>query len=338
MKDTVSVIIPTFNESIFIEKSLTSFTNQDCRDYNIEILVVDGGSTDTTLEIVRKLQKEDKRIQILHNQKRKTPFAFNIGIEHSKGNYILIAGAHSLYPQNYIYTCLKELKAKKAVGCSGKTITNAANSSSMARLSAWVTGHSFGTSPSSFRNMKEGYANTLPRAVYNKQAVIDAGLYNEELTRNQDNDLNQRLTKNGGQLYYTWKTSSIYYAKANISSLMKFAYTNGSWNVLTFFKNPSSMKTHHFIPLFFVLSLLLLTTASILTKTNFPLNLMLLGIGLHLALGFYFSIKIYFLEKTFIVFYLPLVFLSFHLYYGSGSLVTFARKIIFKTQMNKQLN
>lgn len=83
----VSVIIPTYNRAHLIERAIQSVLNQSYQ--NFEIIVVDDGSTDNTKEVVKKLQKKDRRIKyIQHNNKRGGSAARNTGIREAKGKYI----------------------------------------------------------------------------------------------------------------------------------------------------------------------------------------------------------------------------------------------------------
>jgi glycosyltransferase involved in cell wall biosynthesis len=326
----VTVILPTLNESKYIRNTIESFLCQEGESVNfsIEILVVDGGSTDGTKKIVKSIVAIDKRVRCVDNPKRKTPYALNIGITQARGELVLVAGAHSYYASDYVKICLHELDKNKVAGCSGKTVTEAANSSVSACLSAWVVGHRFGTSPNSFRNMKEGYANTLPRAIYRKDALIDVGMYDETLFRNQDNDLNQRLIAGNYKLFYTWKTHSIYYAKDSVLSLLKFSFNNGRWAILTLRKNRQSMYLHHFIPLLFVTVLIVLFSFGLAGKI-LGFNLALFILAVHMSLGLYFSLFLYRVEKNVLVLFLPPIFLLFHLSYGLGSLSSIFKLIFY---------
>src|SRR5262249_47893376 len=116
----ISVVMPVFNEGPFIEETLRSVQGQETRGFDLEILVIDGMSHDGTREKIAALADDDPRIKLLHNSLRHTPAAFNIGLRAASGEYVCIMGAHASYDSNYISTCLQELLAHDAVGCSGK--------------------------------------------------------------------------------------------------------------------------------------------------------------------------------------------------------------------------
>ena len=95
----VSVIIPAYNAETFLAKTLESVLSQTYQ--NIEILVVDDGSTDTTAEIVKSFAKKDSRISLLQQPNAGVAAARNLAIEKSRGEYIAPIDADDIwYPQN----------------------------------------------------------------------------------------------------------------------------------------------------------------------------------------------------------------------------------------------
>lgn len=95
----VSVLVYVFNNKKYIEKSIRSVMNQTLKE--IEILVIDGGSTDGTLQIVDKLAKEDKRLRVIYS-KSGVGLQFNTGLLKAKGEYIGICESDDyLLPDMY---------------------------------------------------------------------------------------------------------------------------------------------------------------------------------------------------------------------------------------------
>lgn len=82
----ISVIMPSLNVVSFIEECIESVINQSFRD--IEIICVDAGSTDGTLEILEEYAKNDSRIRIIHSEEKSYGYQMNLGIENAKGQYI----------------------------------------------------------------------------------------------------------------------------------------------------------------------------------------------------------------------------------------------------------
>lgn len=331
-RPVVSVVLPVLNEAQFLRATVISLLAQETPDFDLEVLVVDGNSTDGSAAIVRELSERDARVRWLLNEKVKTPFAFNLGLRAARGEYVCILGAHAAYPKDYIAVCLRELKASGAVGCSGRALSHAPSDALQAQLACWVSGHPFGSSGRSFRTQPEGYADTIPYPVMEKAALLQAGGYNEELSRNQDNDMNQKLRAAGHTLYCTWKTQCVYYTQRDVKSLLKYAFRNGYWNVVSLKHNAASMGLRHFVPFFFVLGLLLSAGAAASAplaapqrraQRSWPLRFLL---GLHLACGVAAALQIAKRERDARALLLPPLFLSFHIAYGAGSLWAFLRE------------
>src|SRR5215467_12269520 len=122
-RPVVSVILAVFNEAGYIEKCMTSLLEQETPGFDLEILAVDGGSTDGTKDYLERIASTDSRVRVLHNERKRTPFAFNLGLREAKGDYVCIFGAHSAYAKDYISVCLKELLARDVLGCGGRLLT-----------------------------------------------------------------------------------------------------------------------------------------------------------------------------------------------------------------------
>ncbi len=322
----VSVIMPVLNEGRFIEGALKSVQAQRSPDFELEILVVDGMSKDGTRENVAKLAAKDPRIKLLCNPSRHTPAALNIGLRAATGQYVCIMGAHASYNPDYISVCLQELLAHDAAACSGKIIATPADSSPQARLVAWAVGHPFASSSRSVRTQPEGYADTVPFPVVLKRALLEAGGYNEQLIRNQDNDMNQRLRANGFKLYVTSRTQCQYYPRSGVESFLKHAFTSGLWNAVSLRENPASLSLRHFAPMAFV-TLLLILMAVVLVGFAAPgIHARVAALTLeavlasHLAMGSMAGIHVSLRERTATALWLAPLILAFHCSYGLGTL------------------
>jgi len=325
----ISVVFATYNEASYVRSSLSSILEQESRDFDIELLAIDGNSNDGTREILDEYSALDPRLQVLVNEKRRAPFAFNLGLRKARGELVCIFGAHTIYRKDYIATCLRELIAHGAAGCGGRVITAPSRNTLQARLAAWAISHPFGSSRKSFRTQSEGFVDTVNYPVMRRELLIKAGGYDEELLRNQDNDLNQKLRSMGHKLYCTWKTSCFYSSKTNTKELLDYMRLTGFWNVISFKKNPSSMAVRHFVPFIFLValfssSLLALTGVFLPVSYRIPALIPLIVLlGLHLGFGCLAGFQVAVREKSPGALWLPLVFLSLHIAYGYGTLSGF---------------
>src|SRR5579864_6790650 len=124
----ISVVVPVRNEETHINACLRSLIAQTYPEDRYEILVVDGGSCDQSLEIVRRLQQAHPAILILQNPAGIVPTAMNLGIASARGEFIVRADAHSTYPPAYLEKCIALLRETGADNVGGPAIATPADS------------------------------------------------------------------------------------------------------------------------------------------------------------------------------------------------------------------
>ncbi|WP_035354344.1 glycosyltransferase family 2 protein [Edaphobacter aggregans] len=325
----VSAIMAVRNEKRHIETAIESLLKQETPGWEIEIIVVDGNSSDGTGEIVERIASHDSRVTLAINEHRNTPYAFNLGIQRARGEYICILGAHTKYAHNYIATCLEELKLHGAAGCSGRLIIRPGGDGLQARLVAWTLAHPFGTSARSMRTRGAGFADTIPYPIFLKRTLLEVGGYNTQLHRNQDNDLSQRLRARGYTLYLTDKTTCEYFVSSNLASLARYAFNNGFWNIISFKLNPASMSLRHFVPGAFVVVLflgVLMLLYSTMAHTQLWLRVPILLLGLTYGVASVGVSSCVALQKRSIeALLMPITFLLLHVFYGTGTLTAVMR-------------
>ena len=251
---TVSVIIPCRNEEKFISNCIDSIINQDYPFNLIEIIVVDGDSDDSTINILNKY----KNIIVLQNKKRIVPISMNMGINIAKGDYIIRIDAHCEYPVNYISKLIEySIKYKcDNIGCVMETLP--ANNTNKAIAIAISVSHPLGVGNSYFRvgTEKIRYVDTVPFGCYKKKIFDEIGLYDEELIRNQDDELNARIIKNGGKIILVPQPILKYYARTTIFQLTKMFYQYGLYKPLVNNKIGRPTTLRQFAPLLLVLATL----------------------------------------------------------------------------------
>ncbi len=107
INDLVSVIVPVYNVEKYIEKCLNSIINQTYK--NIEVIIVNDGSEDSSIEICKKIQIEDKRIKILNQKNAGLSAARNTGIKNASGKYICFIDSDDYVHEDYIKLLLENL-------------------------------------------------------------------------------------------------------------------------------------------------------------------------------------------------------------------------------------
>src|SRR5690554_1782319 len=105
----ISIICPTYNEEKYIGKCILSMLSQDIELTDIELLFVDGRSTDKTREIIKTYQNTHQFIHLIDNPERTVPYAMNYGIKAAKGDIIMRIDAHAHFEPNYVSVLSKAL-------------------------------------------------------------------------------------------------------------------------------------------------------------------------------------------------------------------------------------
>ncbi|MGE4287722.1 MAG: glycosyltransferase family 2 protein [Salinivirgaceae bacterium] len=320
----VSVIIPCYNEELYISACLESLLSGSFPDENLEILVVDGGSTDKTRDLVFQLQeKYPQQILWIENPRQKTPFALNLGIQKASHPLILIAGAHAVYPADYLNRLLEIIQEPGIDVVGGAIETRVKNRNPKTRAIQFVLSHRFGVGNSLFRIGADSLieVDTVPFGLYKKAVFEKAGEYNERLIRNHDMELSKRIKAAGFHIWMEPALRVTYFARETFSGLAKNNFGNGFWNIRTLFitRKFKSLGLRHYIPVLFLFSLILPLFLALFIDGRFMLIslaslvlylVFITGIGIqHLK-----SIKLYYLLQAFFV---------LHFSYGWGSLMGF---------------
>lgn len=319
----VSVVLAVRNEAPYIEATVRSLLAQRGEGLEFEVIAVDGGSDDGTRRLLTAMAAADPRLQMLDNPRRTAPAAFNIGLAAARHEYVGIFGAHARYAPHYVATCVAEMRARGAVGCSGALTTTAAGAALQARLVAWAMSSAFGSSSRSVRTQPEGWSDSAPFGVYEKRALLEAGGWDERLVRNQDNDMWEKLRARGGKLWLTHATRAEYFPKGDLAGFARYAFNGGFWNAVSLRRTPRSMRLRHFVPLVFVLALVAAAVCAALPwrPAGLPAFTPLAALlALHLGAGLLAAAQVARRERSAAALLLPGVFLLFHGGYGAGTL------------------
>ncbi len=313
----VTVIVPIFNEEKYIEKCIHSILRQDYSIERLEVLFVDGMSNDKTKGLVNHYtDKYPKTIRLIENPHKTVPYAMNIGIRNSNGKYIIRLDAHSEYSNDYISKCISTLEKTDSDNVGGLVLTK--GQGTIGEVFARVLSSKFGVGNSGFRtNAVSGYVDTVPFGAFKRETFQKYGMYDERLTRNQDYELNYRIRKNGGKVYLNSSIILTYFCRNNIKDILKQSYDNGRWNVITSRLCPGSMSIRHFVPLLFLLSLIIMPI--FIALAPFSRWLFVFEMILYLLLDLIFSIKMALKIRHIPI--LLVMFPIFHISYGLGSLI-----------------
>ncbi len=257
----ISVIIPVKNEEKYIAPCLDSILNNDYPKEFVEIFIIDGQSTDRSNEIVQKYSISYPSIKLLINKNETVPYALNIGIKESSGDYIIRLDAHSEIPTNYFSELIKFSDKHLADNIGTCCITDVKNKNPKTNAIKKVLSNKFGVGNSYFRIgiLEPKEVDNVPFGCYRREIFEKIGLFNPNLTRNQDIELNKRISRNGGKIILIPNVKSIYFARESFYEIAQNNFSNGLWNILTVYitKRINSLSLRHFIPFLFLITLII---------------------------------------------------------------------------------
>lgn len=318
MSYLVTIIVPVLNEENYIEELLTSIEQQSYPFSKFEVFIIDGCSSDNTIKKINAfIPKSQLNISMFENPKQSQASAMNIGIRHSSAKYIIRLDAHANYQSNYIEAAVELLEETGADNVGFYIESSGKNQ--FAKRVARIQSSKFGVGNSNFRteNTSTVEADTVPFGAFKRETLIEIDGFDERFLCNEDNDINNRILKKGGKILLSDRSGATYYARDNLSSLVKMSLRNGKWNIISLFYNSTAMRLRHFVPLLFTSSIifcLILSFFYILFK-----YLLIAEILLYTTCSLYYSKSISKSISDF--FYTISLFFIFHFTYGLGSLI-----------------
>ena len=314
----VSVIIPCRNEADFIEITIGSVLANDYPPEKFEVLVIDGLSDDGTAEVVAELSKDDSRVELFANPERIVPHAMNKGIAESCGDIIIRIDGHAKVAPDFIRQSVATLQAHEEAWCVGGAIETV-NARFIGKAIAAAMSSPVGVGNAMFRlGQYEGHVDTIAFGAYWKWVFDKIGLFDEELVRNQDDELNMRLILGGGKIWMSRAIRSWYYPRSNLRKLWRQYFQYGFWRIRTMQKHRRPATLRQIAPLLFVLIWITLIGSSLLW---WPMGWALAGFAaiylLALLAGAVDVARKAGLKEALLA---PLIFMILHFAYGLGSL------------------
>ena len=318
MRPLVSVIIPCFNERTAIGACLDSVLSGDYPADRLEILVADGLSTDGTREILDSYAARFPALRVIENPRQIVPTGLNLAIRAARGEIIVRVDAHTEYAPDYVRQCVEALEETNADNVGGAARTK---SDGYLQEAIALAFHSpFSAGGARFHNVGyEGRVDTVTYGCWRREKLLELGLFDEELVRNQDDELNLRIVRRGGSIWQSARIRSWYRPRASLRALFWQYLQYGYWKVRVIQKHKIPASIRHLIPGLFAGSLIFL--ALLAAFSNTALWLLLFELGLYLTAN---------LAATFITCWqpsrrkftpvMPLVFAAYHFGYGCGFL------------------
>jgi glycosyltransferase involved in cell wall biosynthesis len=305
--------MPIRNEAAFIARSLGSVLAQRYPPDRLEILVVDGMSTDETPAMISHLP-DAQRVRILHNPRRIQAAALNIGLREAQGDVIVRVDGHTIIAPDYIGACLAALETSHADAVGGAMVP--VGTTGMGKAIAAAAMSSFGVPAAFHHSQRAQYTDTVYLGAWPRGVMMRLGGFNESVHPNEDYELNYRIRHTGGKIYFDPAIRSIYYGRQTLSALITQYFRYGQAKVKTLSLHPASLRPRHLAAPLFTMSLIVGLPLAI---ASLPIRVLwLAGLALYAALAAIAALRQATRTSMRLFWCILVVFPAMHLAWGSG--------------------
>lgn len=313
----ISVLVPVLNEVNHIDELITSLLDEDIIG-QCEFLLIDGGSTDGTLEKIEVWKRRYPFIQRIDNPQRFVSFGFNKALKHSIGRYIAFLGAHAEYPSGFLKNGAQYLETNQCDAVGGPLVQKARTPRGQGIALAMSS--KLGVGNTEFRtSTAKRFVDSVAFAIYKREIFNQIGLLDEELIRNQDDEFHYRMNASGYKILMVPEMQCVYYVRESLSGLFSQYFNYGLFKPLVLKKVKAGIRLRHLVPTCFVLYLLLILPSIVLLGLYSVTPLIL-----YTALVFFESVANKLSVQSKVAAFLA--FPALHVSYGLGFLLGF-RKI-----------
>lgn len=317
----VSVVIPCRNEIDHIINLVDSIEDSDYNNELIEVLIIDGLSNDGTRELLyEKYNHGPLKVRIIDNVNQRTPFAFNIGIKEAIGEFILIVGARHKISTNYISEAINALRNDMKIGCVGGIVNNSFENKT-SELISFAMSTKFGMGFSNFRTQSvDTFVDSVGTPCFRRSIFNEIGYFDENLTRNQDDDFSYRLIQAGYKILLKGSINVNYYVRSNYHGLFHQFMQYGYWKVYVNKKHRRLTTNRQVIPFLFVISIFVFFLFAFFDFRF--LYILYLELGVYFFFSFLSAVRLFYKGEMNIlnIFKLIFTYLVLHIGYGLGYL------------------
>jgi succinoglycan biosynthesis protein ExoA len=251
----ISVIIPVFNEERFIERCLAGALAQDYPADQMEILVADGMSTDQT----RKLVAQFPGVRLVDNPGRIVSTGLNRALAEARGEIIVRLDGHCEYPTDYVRRVVELRERLNADSVGGVLVPVATSYVPRAIAAAYASPVGLGSAGLKAEAVADVVreVDTVHAGCWRRERLLAVGGFDEQMVRNQDDELSFRLRHTGGKIFQSLAIQVRYHVRNSYRKLFRQFLQYGYWKVRVVRKHPRQASVRHFVPGVFVLTILL---------------------------------------------------------------------------------
>lgn len=244
----VSIAMPALNEERHIAQAIASVIPRSGK-LRYELLLVDGGSSDDTVEIVKGLSSTNPHIRILLNHKKIQAAAMNLAAKEAdpRSRYIVRADCHLQYPEGFVERCIDGLVNRRVA--SVVVPMHTVGSTCMQRAIAAAQNSRMGNGGSAHRNPgRSGFVEHGHHAAFDRAVFLELGGYDENFSHNEDAEFDKRLVQSGHHIYLDGDAIVTYFPRATLGSLMRQYFYYGAGRARTILKHRARPQLRQMAP------------------------------------------------------------------------------------------
>ena len=246
LQSGVSVVLPVLNEEFHLAHAVNAILSQDYAG-PMEVILAIGPSKDRTQIVAEEIRSQDPRVVLVPNPTGRTAAGLNLAIMASQYSIVVRVDGHAEIPQDYISLAAEILNQTHAVNVGG--VMGAVGVTRFERAVARAMRSPFGVGASRFHTGGEaGAVDTVYLGVFLRSALINVGGFDERFTRAQDWELNFRLRRAGGIVYFDPRLHVTYRPRPNLKALAKQYFEYGRWRHVVSRRHQGTVNLRYLAP------------------------------------------------------------------------------------------
>lgn len=272
----VSIVIPTKNNGDILEKCLASIKTLDYPKDEIEVIIVDGHSTDNTIEIAKRYG-----CKIMYENVGTIGGARNIGVEHSNGEYIVFTDSDCVVDKNWLKNLIGQFNDEKIASVGGPNVTPE-DDTEFAKCAGDVLKFLSNPGPRYGFNANEVmaiYHNPTCNVAYRKSILQEVGGFNSKLITCDDEELDYRITEKGYKILFTPHARVLHYRRPTWKKFAKMAFNYGIGRMQVIKLHRDTGRWYHYTPPMLTLTIIILFALTFLNPVLPLIASLILVIG-----------------------------------------------------------
>jgi succinoglycan biosynthesis protein ExoA len=242
----VSAVMPVRNEERYLAESVARVLGQDYPG-PLELVLAVGPSADRTEQIARELAAADPRVTVAANPTGQIPAALNVAVRAARHQVIARIDGHAMLPDGYLRTAVAELAQTGAADVGG--VMAAEGLTPFQRAVAWSMTSKAGVGSAAFHTGGgAGQVDSVYLGVYRREAIEQAGGWDEGMLRAEDWDLNFRIRTSGGVIWFTPELHVTYRPRASVRALAAQYFHYGRWRRVIVREHPETASFRYLAP------------------------------------------------------------------------------------------